>query len=259
MKTLRPARRRRGFTLVEILIATTLMALVMTGVLRAFSQAYSIYFYDIGKLMVNRDIRKFTQEMQENATYANYFRVFRSYSDISRTDDTLLVPADPDQGFTTAITDNTLNDGLSGDCLVLVYKDPADDRKISRLILYFRVPGTTTPTPAANITVSNRGPIRKLDRPITPSSSLPLYRLIPEISDPSSCPIVLESVSVTSPVLTPVVPATNPVSYQPWGLFYNYYDRSVIMKGELIHTGSQLNARNASATNTYNFTVSPRG
>lgn len=256
--SLRP-RRRRGFTMVEILIATTIFGLVAAGLVGVFIQALSVYYYDIGKLMVNKDMRRFTQEMSENATYANYFRVFPSYNNLSRTVDTLINPSDPDQGFTTAITDTSLNDGLSGDCLVLVYKDPADDRKISRLIIYFRVPGSSTPNPSVGVRVTNKGAVRKLDLAITPSSTLPVYQLIPEISNPSIYPIVLEEVGVTSPPLVAAVPATSPPTYQPWGLFYNFYDRSIILKGELIHTGSQINAKNRSATNTYNFTISPRG
>lgn len=251
--------RRKGYTLVEILVATTIFGLVTAGLLGVFIQALSVYYYDVGKLMVNKDMRRFTQEMSENATYANYFRIFPSYQDLSRTVDTLVNPADPDQGFTTAITDTSLNDGLSGDCLVLVYKDPADDRKISRLIIYFRVPGASSPNPSVGAVVTNRGAVRKLDLAITPSSTLPVFRLIPEISDPTIYPVVLESVGVTSPPLVAAVPATSPVTYQPWGLFYNFYDRSIILKGELIHTGSQINAKNKSATNTYNFTISPRG
>ena len=38
-------------------------------------------------------------------------------------------------------------------------------------------------------------------------------------------------------------------------LFYNFYDRSVMVKGEIIHEGNAFRR----ASNTYNFTVSPRG
>lgn len=255
------SRRRRsaGFTLVEILITTTVMGLVTLGILRVFVQALSIYHYDVGKLLVNKDMRTFTTEMSENATYANYFRIFPSHTNLTRSVNTLINPADPDQGYTTAIVDTSLNDGTSGDCLVLVYKDPANDRLISRILVYFRVPGASTPTPAAGVRVLNRGAIRKLDLTISPSSSLPVFQLIPTIANPSSYPIVIDDVAVASPPLVEVIPATTPVSYNPWGLFYNFYDRSIIVKGELIHRGSFANSVNASATNTYNFTVSPRG
>jgi prepilin-type N-terminal cleavage/methylation domain-containing protein len=251
--------RPSAFSLVEILVATTIFGMVSAGVLGVFIQVLSIYRYDTGKLLVNKDLRKFTGEMTENATYANYFRIFPSYSSISRTVDVLVNPSvGPEGGWTTAITDTAVTDGSSGDCLVLVYKDPADDRKIARLIIYMRVPGASNPTPAAGGKTFNRGAVHKLDFRITPSSLLPIYQLIPEITNPTQYPVVLQSVGVLSPTLA-LVPDSSPPVLQSWGLFYNYYNRSIIFKGELIHTGSQINVKNATATNTYNFTVSPRG
>ncbi len=236
--TFLPTRRRRtrGFTLVEMLIATTIMGLVSVGILRVFVLALNVYHYDTGKILVNKDIRKFTGELTENATAANYFRIFPSYSNLSRTVDTYINASDPDQGFTTALTDTSVNDGQSGDCLVLVYKDSVDDRKISRLIAYFRSP--TDPTSA-----TSTGPVRRMVLDITPSSSLPVFQLIPEISNPAIYPEVVElSRGLAS-----------------GKLFYNYYDKSIIVKGEIIHRGGLKGTRLESATNTYNFTVSPRG
>lgn len=233
---LRASSRARGFTLVEMLVATTVLGLVSVGMLRILIQTLNVYYYDTGKILVNKDIRKFTGEMTENATYANYFRIFPSYTNLTRTVTTYVNPSDPDQGFTTAIADTSVNDGLSGDCLVLVYKDPADDRKIARLIAYFRAP--TNPSDPAST-----GPVRKMDLAITPSSSLPVSQLIPAISNPGSYPEVVELSR----------------GLANGKLFYNFYDKSIIVKGEIIHRGGMIRSRNASATNTYNFTVSPRG
>jgi len=234
--TARGPRRAFGFTLVEMLVGTTIFGIITIGLLRVFIQALSIYYYDTGRILVNHDIRKFTSEMTENATYANYFKIFPAYTNLSRTVDTLVNANDPDQGFTTAITDSSVNDGISGDCLVLVYKDATDDRKIERLIAYFRAP--TNPADA-----TSTGPVRKMDLKITPSSTLDVFRLIPEISDPTIYPEVIELSR----------------GLANGKLFYNYYDKAIIVKGEIIHKGSFLNTKNASATNTYNFTVSPRG
>lgn len=234
MKTFRSPTRSRSsaFTLVEILVTTTLLMLVAAGIMRVFIQSLNTYYYDTGKILVNKDIRKFTSEMTENATYANYFKIFPAYNSLTRTVSTLINPSDPDQGFTTAIVDSSVNDGLSGDCLVLIYKDSTDDRKISRLVGYFRAPETPTdPT--------STGPVRRFILDITPSSSLPVWQLIPSITDPTVYPEVLELSR----------------GLANGKLFYNFYDRGIIIKGEIIHRGSLYKR----ATNTYNFTVSPRG
>lgn len=224
--------RRQAFTLVEIMVATTIAGLAVVGTTRFFIMAPNTYSYETGKLLVNRDIRTFTAEMTENATYANYLRIYPSYSNLTRTVSTLVNALDPDLGYTTAITGNSVNDGVSGDCLVLVYKDAANDRKIARLIIYFRSPDNPND---ANST----GPVRRIDLAITPSSLLPVDQLIPTISNPAIYP--------------EVVPISRGLSNGK--LFYNFYDRSIILKGEIIHAGSKIRR----ATNTYNFTVSPRG
>jgi prepilin-type N-terminal cleavage/methylation domain-containing protein len=236
MKT--PLRRSRGFTLVEVLVASSVMAIIFAVLLRTFLEVLNAYTYDAAKIHINRDLRKFTTEMTENATYANYFRIFPSYTNLSRTVDTLVNPADPDQGFTTAMTDTSVGDGASGDCLVLIYKYPADDTKVERIIGYFRVPGPNdaagNPTP---------GPVRRFDLSITPPSNLPIFQLIPEINDPSIYPVVVElSQDIAN-----------------GKLFYNYFSRAIIVKGQIIQRGGLLNSIHAQANNTYNFTVSPRG
>lgn len=226
-------RRQRGFTLVEMLVAVTILGIISAVMMRSFLQVLNIYFYDTAKIQINHDIRTFTASMSENATYANYFKIFPSYTDLSRTTSTLVNPSDPDQGFTTAITSSAVNDGQSGDCLVLVYKDTADDTKIARLIIYFRSPDPTT----------HIGPVRIIDLPITPSSSLPVNQLIPNITNPALYPIVVQLSQDVG----------------DGRLFYDYHDRAIIVKGNILQRGGQTNSVHATATDTYNFTVSPRG
>lgn len=226
-------RLRRGFTLVEMLVAVTILGLISAVLMRTFLQVLNIYFYDTAKLQINKDIRTFTAAMSENATYANYFKIFPAYDNLSRTTPTLVNSSDPDQGYTTALTDTSCADGLSGDCLVLVYKDTANDTLISRIIVYFRSPDATT----------GIGPVRVLDLPVTPSSSLPVFQLIPNITNPAIYPIVVQ---LSQDVAT-------------GRLFYNYHNRAIIVKGNILQRGGQTNSIHATATDTYNFTVSPRG
>jgi hypothetical protein len=85
--------------------------------------------------------------------------------------------------------------------------------------------------------------VRVLDLAVTPSSSLPLFQLIPDIPDPTIYPIVVQ---LSQDVAT-------------GKLFYDYHDRSIIVKGNILQRGGLLNSVHATATDTYNFTVSPRG
>jgi len=201
---------RRGYTLVELLIALGIFGFAMTGALALFLHGTNIFHYDTGKLRVNSDIRKFTSEMSDNATYANNFRIYPSFYDRS----------------------TIANDGVSGDFLVLVYRDPNAPEKTQRIIGYFRAPDDP------NDPLST-GPVRKFDIEFTPSTSSALEDLLPAPSTMNSHEEVIELSRGLS----------------NGKLFYNFYDRSIMIKGEILHEGT-VNRR---ATNTYNFTVSPRG
>lgn len=228
--------RRRGFTLVEILVATTIFGLVTLGILRVFIQALNIYYYDTGKILVNKDIRKFTSDMTENATYSNYFRIYPAYTNLTRSITGYADPSDPDAGFTTALADTSVSDGQSGDCLALVFKSPTDDTKIAQIIVYYRAP--TNPSDP-----TSTGPVRKHVQDVPDAYANKSVDQLLGIVDPTQDDIVVE---LSRGLAT-------------GKLFYNFKDRSIIVKGEIIHRGGMINSRNASATNTYNFTVSPRG
>src|SRR6187431_2167300 len=80
-----PSARNRGMTLVEIMTVLSIIMLVVGGLLSFFIQSLRIYHYDSGKLMVNKDMRQFTAEMADNATYANYFIIYPSFTERSVT------------------------------------------------------------------------------------------------------------------------------------------------------------------------------
>jgi prepilin-type N-terminal cleavage/methylation domain-containing protein len=220
--------RSRGFTLVEVLIAMGIFGIVSVALLSVFIQSLNIYHYDVGKIQVNRDIRTFTSKMSTDATYANYFLIYPNFS--TRTNTSTVT--DPTTGATTSVVvDASVNDGLSGEFLVLVFKDDSDDTKVSRLIGYYRAP-TSTDT-------NSEGPVRRFDITISPSSNATVWTLLPAVSTINDNPEVVELSKGMS----------------NGKLFYNFYDKSIMVKGQIIHRGSMMRR----ATNTYNFTVSPRG
>ncbi len=207
-------------TLVEVIVVLAICMLIVGGLLTFFIQSLYIYHYDSGKLLVNRDMRQFTAEMADNATYANYFLVYPSFTERSVTENSVT-------------TDNKVYAGQSGDMLVLVFLDPADSSKISRLVGYYRDP------------VENNGeaPVRKFDRALSPSVSAAVWTLLPASSTAQANQEVIEL-------------SKNVGAHQ---LFYNFYDRSVMVKCEIIHRTNTGANRYERAANTYNFTVSPRG
>ncbi len=222
----RPASRRRAMTLIEVLVATAVSAAVLGCVVAFFIQYLRIYSYDSKKLQVNRDLRAFTGELSDTATYANYALIYPDF--VSRTN--ISPVTNPDTGnITTSGVNVPVADGQSGDMLVLVFVDSADDTKISRLVGYYRAADD-----------DGEGPVRRFDRNFSPASALPAVSLLPATDTIDDWPEVIELSRGLS----------------DGRLFHNFYGRSVMVKGELIHEDIGAGRR---ATNTYNFTISPRG
>lgn len=219
--------RGRGMTLTELLFATTIAGIVSVGIFGVFLQALKIYDYDSKKLTVNRYIRDFTADLTENATFANYALIFPDFSTRTQT----VTVTNPDTGVTTtAGVSRQVEDGQSGDLLVLVYVDPEDDTRIERLVGYYRA------APSAGAA----GPVRRFQLDFEPSTTTPAVNLLPSTSSINTWPTVIELSEGLS----------------DGRLFHNFYGRSVMVNGEIIQdTGKGVRV----ASNTYNFTISPRG
>ena len=218
----------RGFTLLEVMISTSLFSIVMMGATSVLMQSMNMFHYDIGKLLVNRDIRNFTSEMTENASFANYYMVFPSFEQRTRT----VQVGDSESGYTEVTVDASVNDGLSGDFLLLIYTDPEDSAVISRVVGYFRAPADSDDT-------ASEGPVRRFTTDFPNGATGNIWDLLPEVESANTHPEVVELSRGLS----------------NGRLFYNFRDRSVMVKGKIFHNGDM----NRRATNTYNFTVSPRG
>lgn len=225
--------RRAAFTLIEMMVALTIMGLASVGVLRMLVQGLTIYSYDTGRIKVNKDIRSFTEEMTTNAVYSNYFRIYPNFTTRSTT-----------SGSTT--TDAAVHDGESGDFLCLFFCDTdatTGKTTINRIIGYYRDPDDPSVS-------TSTGPVRKFDKTISPAvdpAVTPIYTILDNN--------VAASTAHTNPVVLQLAQGLANGT-----LFYDYYDRSVMVKGQIIETMSgNKNDANRRAINTYNFTVSPRG
>lgn len=236
-------RAPRGFTLVEILIATTIAGIVSASLVSIIFQALKIYDYDDKKITVNRYIRDFTTELAGNATFANYALIFPDFSTRAKVSPVF----NPDTGeIDTAGINVPAEDGQSGDMLVLVFVDPANDERIQRIVGYYRdAPPAVEVDPDDD--TAKAGPVRRFELNFNPSSASSAVNLLPAISTINTWPEVIELSEGLS----------------DGRLFHNFYGRSIMVNGEIIQRGDRENDGKKDgfrvARNTYNFTVSPRG
>src|ERR1017187_8075577 len=105
----RPVRSDRGFTLVEIIVVTAIVALVVAGTISLVRHAIQTNAYDAGRIQVNNDMLKLTDVMATDAVYANYFIVYPSFS--NRT-------VSSGSGTSVVTADNVMTTGYSGDMVV---------------------------------------------------------------------------------------------------------------------------------------------
>jgi prepilin-type N-terminal cleavage/methylation domain-containing protein len=225
-----------GFTLVEILVALTVFGLAMSSILLLSRQVMNSYMYEQGSVSINQDIRKLTQNLTKDAVFSNFYRIYRSYQNRS------------DNGSYNGTADTPVTDGLSGDFLIFFTStvdttSSAGKQLITQMVGYYR--DAPAPTTVNGVLVSSPGPVRR--RVVTPTTPfdpttmtmLSLLNTYFPIASQSSQPVVVQLAQGLS----------------NGNLFYNFYNRSVIVRGQIQESGN-LFQKTAS---TYNFTVSPRG
>lgn len=259
-------------TLVEIMIAMAVGLLVTATTLQFLIQNLKTYQYETGKLLVNRDIRKFTNQMIDDGTFANDFRIFDQISNLSRASYTAVSSADPTsatyKGYTTKLVLTTPADPVSdaepgtdavgsgrpGDVLVFVYYVEGDRTKINQFIIYYRELATTPGgTDGTNSTVvaTRTAPLKRLVVRISDDAqTADILQLIPEITTATTGTTLFQYVDgqANDTVPTGSVNRSNKV-------FYNNNGNSVLIRGRIYenYTAQRL------IKSTYNFTVSPRG
>lgn len=118
-------RRKRAYSIVELMITLAILGFVMAGVYAFSTQSTRMLFTSVFRMDTNKDMRNFTQQIQTDIATANTFYIYTSFSASDR----------------DASTDRLAADG-SGDCLVLVYDEPQPNSNstvyITKLVCYFR-------------------------------------------------------------------------------------------------------------------------
>lgn len=208
-----------GFTLAEVLFVMAILGFIFTGVLGVTLQSQKGLFVSMEKTKINKDMRQFTGEMAQMARNANHFIIYSDFSSDSRDE----------------ITDRVTQGG-TGDLLVLVFQKPhptpSDTTKITRIIGYYRAaqPGELGPV--------QRFDIEYAEADYKDATTTTIESLLPAAG--------------TIGTHTEVVEMTDGLANG--NLFLNFEDRSIMIKGQIYH-GNEYKR----LTDTYNFTVTPRG
>ena len=62
------------------MIGATIMGLVAVGIIAFLQQGLKMYYMDRARLMINRDIRTFTSQMETDAVTANFFCLYSDFA-----------------------------------------------------------------------------------------------------------------------------------------------------------------------------------
>lgn len=215
--------KKKGFTIVELMIALGITALILGGLMTFNIQLIKGGLFSEQKNMINRDIRKVTTDLGEVAKEANYFVMYPSFEASDRND-----------------SDDRLVTDQSGDFILFVHTSATyvsfGVHPVEKIVGYYRSSGTVDD-------LTNVGPVMKFEVSfstpidITASTSTTLESLIP-----SAGAVVAEQILELSK------------GTANGKLFYNFQNKSAMVNGQIYH--GNIAGR---VTDTYNFTISPRG
>lgn len=231
-------RRRRGFTLLEIMVATTIATVALSVGVGALISSSRMVYDSSRRLELNSKIRMFTDRFAKDTIDANAYFVMTSYASLDGSAD--LIGADED----SAEINKPLASGLSGDCVVLEYRDDPDRRSaITRLRVYFR----------DTLDADAGAPIRYLEVAIPEADqTLSLNELVNDhvnLSDNRGSHPTLVSYNVSG-----IIPSDGS-EVKP--IFFNHNDRAVSVNFRMETEGTDNGPARRSAS-AYNFTISPR-
>lgn len=254
------------------MVVTAIFGFVMAGVMPFFIMNLQSQFVGEQKLLINGDIRKVTNAMVENAREANSFVVYQAFCPQNRWDG-VATTRDANGSGSVTLADR-LQNGESGDFLVLVYyQDPYFDSRlydgaaannpqiaggqVNRLVGYWVAPNRQYPGENA---------IYMFDTDAFKTAGATTWTTSWGATFPAT--LSDSGASGTTAVEALLPPATTAWSssgqfriilHNVTGLsqnycFFNYENRSVIVRAKILHGNMAKRV-----TNTYNFTITPRG
>ena len=275
-----------GFTLVEMMLVVGIVGLVMAGVLPFFVSNLKMLYISEQKLLINGDVRAFTNNMINDADTANNFVLYQSfypytnsyYDPASGTNKTSTVSRDCNGDGVIDATDRMVAAQDSNFLVLIYYQDPFYDSRfydsipnneptlgtgtntITRLVGYWLAPNVNYPGETALYrfdTDKYKGVGSTWTVPWGATFPAPLNGTVTlESLLPPATQAGATNSSYAKIVLNNLEGLWTTFSNHPLnGLtFLNFQGQSVIVHARILH-GNQAKR----VTNTYNFTVKPRG
>jgi prepilin-type N-terminal cleavage/methylation domain-containing protein len=241
----RQSGRAGGFTLPELIVSSTILGILMLMMVRFQFETVSAMTVSEEKGEINRDMRYLTDQMALDARQANFFVMYSNYTMSSR----------------SAATQE-LTQGNSGDFMVLVFygttTTPTEFNvcPVSEIIGYYRAPYTAGQTDTMS-SDAQMMPVRKFDLTVA-NNGIPANTYLESVNVPSGGhTATLESLlpsDAASTISTHQIIVQLAQGLADQHLFYNFWGKSVMVNGVIAHGNN-----NQHATDTYNFTISPRG
>lgn len=237
--------KQDGFTLLEVLIASSLVFLAMSLSVGFLVEAVKVNFVAAEKNEINKDLRMVVDRLARDARQANFFLLYDSADDDDRNGDS-----------------DRRRAGRSGDFLVLIEKVSYDQ--------YMTDDETRLPRPIRGITIYYRDPTEVIEGELAGPVRVwrGIYAPDDEITDAErryqiqntyiSDPVDIRNPERLYPERSVLESAPEVMEFSVGlangRLFYNHNDRSIMVNGKIVHGNVAKRV-----TDTYNFTISPRG
>lgn len=234
-------RSARAFTLLELMVAVAVCGFAVSGTVVLLRQVLDIYYYDTGRLLLNRDVRRLAQGLESMGTTASFAWVYPTYGQwASHAGFATFNGGAESTGDTSTNTNVAPNQG--GSVIVFFFEatDPSSGAaSITRVAGYF-----------IDAAQGNQGPLRAFDITLpspeavdAPSAPNPIYGWLPSILGDDA----RQAAATLIPTAAPMSDA---------GLFVNLGGRSVMVQALFTESGD-LSRSTTSAP--FQFTVTPRG
>lgn len=215
-----------GFTLTELIVALAVFSLVATGITFFGLQTARLMAKAELQLDVTQAKRGFTDVMIMDGVNSYEFKLFASIDN----------------------TEAEMTDGMIGNYLLLYFQNI--DGKVTKTVSYFKDPRDGKNGPVYRHVHEFKKPLDPKKKESTLNPTLAELRKAATVAKKDGRFFVGDSI----PLFTKRSGVGEEINVAPYGIFLNYFDQVVIMRGELLPLPGSKNKENEE----YNLVISPR-